>query len=118
MFKLAADENFNNQVLRGLRRLLPRLDIVRIQDEIPGAPDPEVLDWCAAKERILLSHDARTMPVHLAERLRREETGVGVILLLEPYHQGKVIDDLVVILTCSHYSEWLDRCSYLPLSAF
>ena len=37
MLKLAADENFNNDVVRGLLRRRPDLDIVRIQDtEIMG----------------------------------------------------------------------------------
>ncbi len=33
MIRLAADENFNNDILRGIRRKSPALDIVRIQDE-------------------------------------------------------------------------------------
>jgi len=32
MLKLAADENFNNDIIRGLLRRKPDLDIVRIQD--------------------------------------------------------------------------------------
>ena len=43
--KLAADENFNNRVLRGLRRLYPNLDVLRIQDsEVFGMDDPAVLE--------------------------------------------------------------------------
>lgn len=32
MLRLAADENFNNDIIRGLLRHKPDLDIVRIQD--------------------------------------------------------------------------------------
>ena len=32
MLLLAADENFNNDILRGIRRRKPVLDIVRVQD--------------------------------------------------------------------------------------
>jgi hypothetical protein len=32
MLKLAADENLNNDILRGLRRMVPAVDIVRVQD--------------------------------------------------------------------------------------
>jgi hypothetical protein len=31
MLKLAVDENFNGRILRGLRRALPDIDVVRIQ---------------------------------------------------------------------------------------
>jgi hypothetical protein len=48
MLRLAADENFNNAILRGLLRRKPQLAIVRIQDVgLSGAADPLVLSWAA-----------------------------------------------------------------------
>jgi len=45
---LAADENSNNDIVRGLLRRKPDLDIVRIQDAgLSGADDPTVLEWAA-----------------------------------------------------------------------
>jgi hypothetical protein len=32
VLRLAADENFNNVILRGLRRRRPELDVLRVQD--------------------------------------------------------------------------------------
>ena len=32
MLRLAVDEDFDNRIVRGLLRLLPELDIVRVQD--------------------------------------------------------------------------------------
>lgn len=44
MLRFAADENLNNDIIRGLLRRRPDLDIVRLQDtEIAGAADPTVL---------------------------------------------------------------------------
>ena len=61
--KFAIDENLDNRIVRGLRRLHPELDAIRIQDtEIYEADDPIVLEWCAIEERILVSHDLRTIP--------------------------------------------------------
>lgn len=41
MLRFAADENFNADIVRGLRRRLPELDIVRVQDVgLSGADDP------------------------------------------------------------------------------
>jgi hypothetical protein len=40
MLRLAADENFNADVVRGLLRRFPNLDIVRVQDAgLSGADD-------------------------------------------------------------------------------
>ena len=48
MLFLAADENFNNDIVRGLLRRKPDLDIGRIQDEgLSGADDQAVLEWAA-----------------------------------------------------------------------
>ena len=48
MLRLAADENFNGDIVRGLLRRNPTLDIVRVQDVgLSGADDPSVLQWAA-----------------------------------------------------------------------
>ena len=41
MLLLAADENFNSNIVRGLLRRQPALDLVRLQDAgLSGAEDP------------------------------------------------------------------------------
>jgi hypothetical protein len=49
MLRFAADENFNADIVRGLRRRLPELDIVRVQDVVclalmirPSSNGPQV----------------------------------------------------------------------------
>ena len=64
MLRFAVDEDFDNRILRGLLRLLPTLDIVRVQDAgLLGKPDPAILEWAATENRVLLTHDATTMMV-------------------------------------------------------
>ena len=56
MLTLAADENFNNDIVRGLLRLKPDLNIVRLQDVgLSGADDSTVLEWAAEEGRVLLT---------------------------------------------------------------
>ena len=69
MLRLAADENFNNDIVRGLLRLRLELDVVRVQDVgLSGADDPTVLEWAAQEERILLTHDVSNHQVRLRAR--------------------------------------------------
>ena len=43
MLRLAADENFNADIVRGLRRRFPDIDVVRVQDAgLSGADDHTV----------------------------------------------------------------------------
>ena len=46
MVRLAADEKFNNDIMRGLLRRRSDLDIVRVQDVgLSGADDSAILKW-------------------------------------------------------------------------
>ena len=59
MLRLAADENLNNDIVRGLLRRRSNLDIVRVQDVgLSGADDPTVLAWAAQQGRVLITHDS------------------------------------------------------------
>lgn len=50
MLPLLADENFNNDIIRGVRRRSAAVDIVRAQDvNLCGVDDATVLNWAAEK---------------------------------------------------------------------
>ena len=62
MFRLLADEDFDNDILRGLLLRHPELDIVRVQDSgLAGEEDPVILEWAAQSRRMVLTHDFNTM---------------------------------------------------------
>ena len=80
MLVLLADENLNNDILRGLFRRRPDLDIVRVLDVgLSGATDPEVLEWAAQHERILLTHDVSTVSMYAFERVKAARPAVTAI---------------------------------------
>ena len=71
MIGLAFDENFNNDVLRGLLRRNLRLNGVRIQDAgLRTLDDETVLEWAAQQGRVLITHDVSTMTTHARVRAR------------------------------------------------
>jgi predicted nuclease of predicted toxin-antitoxin system len=71
MARFLADENFNNQIVRGILRQSPNIDIMRIQDvDLSGADDPTVLAWAAQEGRIVLTHDVATMITFAYERIQ------------------------------------------------
>lgn len=79
MLRLLADEDFNGRILRGLLLHKPDLDLVRVQDvALRGTHDDSILDWTEHHDRILLTHDARTMPRHTRNRLERGHHFPGV----------------------------------------
>jgi hypothetical protein len=113
--KFAADENFDNRILRGLLRRQPDLDIVRIQDtDVTNANDPTILAWAAREGRILLTHDKKTIPRYAYERIGAGETVAGVIVASPALPINTVIEELLLIVACSSASEWADQVQRLP----
>lgn len=116
MPKFAADENFNNAILRGLVRRNPEIDLVRIQDVgLMGAQDSDVLEWCASEGRILLTHDVSTITRYAYERIRAKKQMPGVFEVGNDVYSGIAIDDILLIAECSIDGEWEGQVRYLPL---
>lgn len=116
MLKLAADENFNNDILRGILRRNPDLDILRIQDVgLSGADDPTVLEWAAQEGRILLTHDVQTITRYAYERVEAGQAMPGVFEVGRGVPVGTTIDDILLLAECNLEGEWEGQVRYLPL---
>ena len=116
MLRLAADENFNNDIIRGLLRRKPDLDIVRVQDVgLSGADDRNVLEWAAQEGRVLLTHDVRTITCYAYERVESNQAMPGVFEVSRAVPVGVVIEDILLLSECSLETEWEGQVRYLPL---
>ena len=74
MLAFLADENFDGDIIAGVRRRCPEIDIVRVQDVgLTRAVDPVILAWAAEAGRLLLTHDVATVTRDAYER-----TGAGL----------------------------------------
>jgi hypothetical protein len=111
-----ADENFNNDIVDGLRLRSPTLDVIRVQDVgLRTAGDPPILNWAAENGRILLTHDAATMPGHAYARVAASLPMPGVFLVPDTMPIGRAIDEILLAAECSREGEWENRVLYLPL---
>jgi len=116
MLRLAADENFNNAIIRGLLRRKPDLDIIRVQDVgLSGADDPVVLEWAAKEGRVLLTHDVTTMTHYAYERVKASKSMPGVFEVNRAVPIGTAIEDILLLAEYSFEGEWEGQVRYLPL---
>jgi len=116
MLMMAADENFNNNIVRGLFRRNPQLDIVRIQDVgLSGADDPTILEWAAEEGRVLLTHDVSTITHYAYERVRADKCMPGVFEVSRNVPVAVAIEDILLLAECSLDDEWKGQVRYLPL---
>jgi hypothetical protein len=117
MLRLASDADVHGNIIRGLRRGLPEIDLVRVQDALPeGIADPDVLAWTAAEERVLISNDRNTMVGFAYRRVAAGEPMPGVIATSKKQRIGATIDDIAVIAECITEEEMrLAAVIFLPL---
>jgi len=115
MLRLAADENFNGDIVRGLLRRNPNLDIVRIQDVgLSAADDPSVLQWAADQGRVIVTHDISTLTKHALDRVAAGRPMPGVFEVRSFAPIGQAIDDLILLAECSFDGEWEGQVRFLP----
>jgi predicted nuclease of predicted toxin-antitoxin system len=118
--RLVSDENFNGEIVRGLLLRRPSLDLCRVQDVgLQEADDPAILEWAAANNRIVLTHDRATMPDFAYARVAAGRPMPGVFVLNDRLAIRQAIEALLLIEACSEQTEWggVGRVSALVGSA-
>jgi hypothetical protein len=100
----------------GVLRREPSLDFLTAQAAgLRGMNDPEVLARAAEHQRVLVSHDAGTMPAHFRAYRKAGKHSTGVFLVPQSLNVGTAIEELLVIWLASEASEWENRLEWLPL---
>jgi hypothetical protein len=113
--KFLADENFNNDILRGVWRRIPDASFTRVQDTgIAGADDPRVLEYAAEQGYIILSHDVNTMRGYFYDRITAGLPTPGLFLVHKQTPISEVIDALELVILASEEHEWFGRATYIP----
>jgi hypothetical protein len=116
MLPLAADEDFNGNIVRGLRRRQPKIDLVRVRDVFPPrTPDPVVLEWAAREGRVLVTQDENTLVGYAWDRVKAALPMPGVIVRGKGTTIRQAIDDLLLIACCGCAEDFKDQVWFLPL---
>jgi hypothetical protein len=116
--KLLADESLRRAIVKGLLFLRPATVFQRAQEVgLRGKPDPEVLEWAAANDCIVVTHDRATFSDFAYERVAANLYMPGVFVVGNHLPTGRAIEDLHLLVECSHPSEWDSRVLHLPLTA-
>jgi hypothetical protein len=103
-------------VLRYNARGVEPIDAARVGDfdDLPlGTPDPEILRWCEVHQRVLVSHDRSTTPVHLAAHVSAGGHCPGIFLVRD-VPLAEVVAFLAAAAYASEPGEWRDRYFYIP----
>lgn len=119
MLRLASDADVHGEIIRGLHRRLPEIDLVRAQDVLPeGTSDPEILAWAAAENRILITNDRNTMVGFANARVAAGLPLPGLIATTNEQSIGWAIEDILLLTECMPEEEIRNQVVvFLPLRA-
>ena len=113
--RFQADADLNHRIVLGLRRREPAVDFLDARGGgLISADDATVLRIAAESGRILISHDRKTIPGHLA-RFLESQSSPGVIIVSQALDIGPAIEDLLIIWAASDAVEWRNQLGFVPL---
>lgn len=115
MLRLLIDQDLDHDILRGLIRRIPQLDVVTaFEIGMSAATDLELLTWAAKEGRVIVTHDRKTMPGHAAALMGKGENIAGLFVVLRSMPMQRVLEDLELMITCSENDEWVNSIRFLP----
>lgn len=111
------DENLSPDVVTALKRLETDIDAKRVG--MPGVPppgttDPDILAFCEADKRLLVTDNRATMPVYLAAHTEHGDHHWGVFETRHALSIGELAAELHLVWAASEAEEWIDRLEWIP----
>ncbi len=116
MLRLLIDEDVHGDIVDGLRRRQPNLDLLRVQDVgLRNTPDPIILEWAAQQGRVVVSVDKKTLAVDAWSRVINGLPMPGVAILRILLTIGQAINELELIALIGNPDDFRDQVIYLPM---
>ncbi|MFO0966625.1 MAG: DUF5615 family PIN-like protein [Gemmataceae bacterium] len=116
MLRLLTDEDVHGDIVQGLRRSQPTVDVVRVQDVgLRHTPDPVILERAAREGRVVVSVDKKTLAVDAWNRVARGLPMPGVAILRTILTLGQAVRELELIALAGEAIDFRDQVVYLPM---
>lgn len=113
-----ADADLNQAIVTGVIRRQAEINFQTATEAgLEGLIDTEVLALSAKQQRILVTHDRRTMPTEFAEFIVNQQSA-GVLIVSRKTALGIVIEELILIWSVTKADEWTNRIAKIPLWNF
>ena len=80
-----------------------------------GAPDAALVEWAAATQRVLVTHDRETMLRTVHQRTRSGQRTIGLVIVRKELPLVRAIEDLVLLLQCCTEADLENQVVFIPL---
>jgi len=114
--RFLADNDLNHAIVVGVLRREPAAEFARLRDlGLATRSDPEVLDFAARENWIVVSHDVNTMREVASNRLAAGLPMNGLLLAHQRTPVSAIIESLLLIWSASEAEEWAGQVEFLLL---
>lgn len=113
--KFQADADLKQAIVTGTIRRQPNIDFQSANAAgLEGKKDPEVLAIAAQEDRILVTHDRKTMPAEFGNFIA-SQTSSGVVIVSQSVSINEAIEAIIIIWEASTPEEWVNQIMSIPL---
>jgi uncharacterized protein DUF5615 len=113
--RFQADNDLKFAIVKAVRLREPSIDFVSaLESELGGVGDPEILERAATEERVLVSHDRRTMLKHFRNRLAAGRPSPGLLIVSQGAPIGLAVEAIVLLWAVADPTELRDQAYHLP----
>jgi hypothetical protein len=113
--RFQADADLNQIILLATIRREPAIDLqTATMAGLSGLDDMQVLERAATEDRVLVTHDRKTMPRHFSEFIAKQSSP-GLLVIPQYLSVVAAVEDLILIWSATEAEEWVNRIGFLPL---
>jgi hypothetical protein len=114
--RFLADEDLDANIVEGLRSRETAIDILDVKTAgLRRMNDLSLISLSAEQNRILITHDRRTMTGHFRNWLAAGSHHPGMFVARQRAPIGEIVEALLLVWGASEAAEWCDRIVFLPL---
>src|SRR3954447_24203119 len=95
--RFLADEDIRHRIVLAVKRREPAIEFFTVQEVgLSKRPDPEILEYAAEEDVIVVSHDVNTMSSAAYDRIVRRERMTGLLLVPQGRQTRPIVDSLIL----------------------
>ncbi len=107
--RFQADADFNQNIVKAVLRSEPSIDFQTAHSaRLERVNDFKVLEIAAKENRVLVSHDRKTMPKHFGEFIRSSNSP-GVVIFPQNILISDAVEELILLWSATEHDEWINR---------
>ena len=113
--RFQADNDLKFAIVKAVRRREPAVDFTSAREAaLEGVGDTELLERAARDNRVLVSHDRRTMLNHFRKHLAAGKSSPDLLVVSQGTPIGLVVEAIVLLWAVTDTTELRDQAYHVP----